>query len=126
MFFILSVRPRHVILSRSDQLLHERIECRHLGSGISQLIRNHGSNGSPLEIAPHRFQEQVAVLRDFLSHQFPGTLNLIEILHRPLCVGEVVQHLFLYTMHPVERHRHRCFCGDNLLLRLLAFLVDVL
>ena len=126
MFLVLSVRSRHVIASRRDQLLHERVECCHLGSGISQLVRNHGSYGSSLEIAPHRFKQQVAVLRDFLSHQFPCTLNLIEILHCSLCIGEVFQHLVLYTVYAVERHRHRCFCGDNLLLRLLAFLVDVL
>ena len=102
MLLVLAVISRHVILARSHQLFHEGKECRHLGGGICQFIRYHGRNDGSFQIAAHRFEEQAAVLRDFLGHQFPGTLNLVEVLHGTLRIREVVQHLVFHIVNPLQ------------------------
>ena len=79
---------------------------------VRQLVRHDGRYRRALEVTSHRFEQQVAVLRYLGRHQFPCSFDLVEILHRPLCVGEVFQHLILYAVYPVEGDRHGGFGGQ--------------
>ena len=126
MILVLAVIPHHIILARSHQLLHEGKKCRHLCSSICQFIRYHGRNNGSLQIAAHRFEEQAAVLRDFFGYQFPGTLNLVEVLHGALRIRKVVQHLVFHLVNPFQRSGYCHFRCNDFLLRLLAVLVDLL
>ena len=126
MLFLFTVSASHIVASRSDQLLHERIERSHLGSGICQLIRHDGGNRRTFEVTPHRLREQATILRYLCQYQFPCTFDLIEVLHRTLCVGEVFKQLVLHVMHPVKGDRHRCFSSNDFFLCFLPLLMDAL
>ena len=126
MLLLTSVRTACIITSGSHQLLHERIKRSHLGCGISQLVRDDCSNGRSLQVTADRFEQQAAVLRYLRGHQFPGTLNLIEILHGTLCIGKIFQHLVLHTVYPVESNRYGSLGSNDFLMSLLAFVIDIL
>lgn len=124
---VLPVRPCHIVAARSHELPHERIECRHLRSRVRQSSDTMAAIAVPraLEIAPHRFEQQVAVLRYPGRHQFPCSFDLIEILHRP-CALESIPASYSLRYVPGRGRPSRRLGGDYLLLCLPALVVQAL
>ncbi len=126
MLLRLAIRVRDIVAARSYKLLHEGIERKHLCCSIKKLIRDQCRNGCSLEISRNGVLDQRHILWNLHGYEFCSSFNLIEVLHGTLCVGQVTKYLFLYLMHAFHGQCHRSLRGNNLLLRLLTFLEQIL
>ena len=72
-----------------------------------------------------RVLHQSHVLRNLHRHQLCSTLDLIDILHGTLRIGEIVQYLVLHLMHTFHGHRDGSLGSDDLLLCIVPRVVDI-
>ena len=76
-------------------------------------------------MARQRVLQQRHVLWNLHRNKFCSPLNLIDVLHSTLCVGEIVQNLVLHLMHTLHGHRDGGLGSNDLLLSVVPRIIDV-
>ena len=73
----------------------------------------------------NRFPDEIHVLWNLRCYQLCSPLNLVEVLHDPLCIAQVVKHLVLHLMHSVHGYADSSFSSNDFVLRLLPVLENL-